>query len=502
MGETVEATAGQPGFKRAHVIIVGNEKGGSGKTTTTMHLIIALLRLGFSVGSIDIDSRQRSLTRYFENRRQTVAKQGVPLPMPHHIVIQKSPFDSVEEAKADERDRFAKGLARIYGTCDFVVIDTPGNDTYLSRLAHSFAHTVITPINDSFVDLDVLASVDGETLNIVKPSIYAEMVWEQKLQRAKRDGGSIDWIVMRNRLSNIDARNKRFMTKVTEELARRIGFRVAPGFSERVIFREMFLQGLTVLDVLETDNGGKLSISHVAARQEVRSLLQVLKIPAIDQRIEKLRTGEAEEEVKSAAEAMAKLDTDEPEMDPAPTAAKPEAPVQQAAPVSPAPASVTAAAPAPAPTPMAAAEPVKAPVAPAPASPAVTAAPPAARMPQPASVTPSASTGTSPIASAPMPSTSPAASKPITLDSILNAPLRPEPAAAAAPASAAPAPKPAMPPMAGFPSTATAAPAAAKSPTLAAPAAPAPGEALKERRPEEASVSSRPAGPVLTRIFN
>lgn len=337
-------TAANPNFKPAHVIVVGNEKGGSGKTTTTMHLIVALLRLGFSVGSIDIDSRQRSLTRYFENRRQTVAKQGVTLPMPHHIVIQKSPFDSVEEAKADERDRFAKGLARIYGTCDFVVIDTPGNDTYLSRLAHSFASTVITPINDSFVDLDVLAAVDGETLNIVKPSIYAEMVWEQKLQRAKRDGGSIDWIVMRNRLSNIDARNKRFMTKVTEELARRIGFRVAPGFSERVIFREMFLQGLTVLDVLETDNGGKLSISHVAARQEVRSLLQVLKIPAVDQRIEKLRTGEAEEEVKSAAETLERLknETDDETTSSAtplatqPTAKEAPKPVESLAPSKPA----------------------------------------------------------------------------------------------------------------------------------------------------------------------
>lgn len=278
-----------PNAKRAHVIVVGNEKGGSGKTTTTMHLIVSLLRLGFSVGSMDIDSRQRSLTRYIENRGATIQAEGTSLPMPRHIVVNKSPFSVAEEARKDEKERFARGLSQIYAACDFVVIDTPGNDTYLSRLAHSFADTVITPINDSFVDLDVLASVDGRTMEIVKPSIYAEMVWEQKLQRAKRDGKSIDWVVMRNRLSNIDARNKRFMQKVTEDLARRVGFRVAPGFSERVIFREMFLQGLTVLDVMDSDTGLKVSMSHVAARQEVRDLLKILEIDLINERIQQIK---------------------------------------------------------------------------------------------------------------------------------------------------------------------------------------------------------------------
>jgi chromosome partitioning protein len=299
--ETTNSTEQAPSFSKAHIIIVGNEKGGCGKTTTTMHLIVALLRLGFSVGCIDLDSRQRSLTRYVENRRQTIAKEGMSLPMPRHAVVNKSPFDSHEEAKKDERERFAQALSTMYGTNDFVVIDTPGNDTYMSRLAHSFADTIITPINDSFVDLDVLASVDGRTLEIVKPSIYSEIVWEQKLQRAKRDGGSIDWIVMRNRLSNIDAKNKRFMAKVTLELSRRIGFRAAPGFSERVIFRELFLQGLTVLDVMEATSNVKLSMSHIAARQEVRDLLKTLNIPAIAERIEKLRK---EDEAKGIVEPV------------------------------------------------------------------------------------------------------------------------------------------------------------------------------------------------------
>lgn len=280
--------------KRGHIIVIGNEKGGSGKTTTGMHLIVALLRLGFRVGSMDIDARQRSLSRYLENRKTTADKESTPLPTSTHVVITKSPFDSVAEAESEERDRFTRALAKLLVACDFVVIDSPGNDTFLSRLAHSFADTVITPINDSFVDLDVLASVDGMSLEIQKPSIYSEMLWEQKLARARRDGGSIDWIVMRNRLSNIDARNKRQISKVMEDLTKRLGFRMAPGFSERVIFREMFLLGLTVLDVLETTKAGTLSMSHLAARQEVRDLLKSLNIPIIEQRILELRGGNSD----------------------------------------------------------------------------------------------------------------------------------------------------------------------------------------------------------------
>lgn len=283
--------------KRAHIIVLGNEKGGSGKTTTGMHIIIALMRLGFNVGSMDLDARQRSLSRYIENRRQTALKENVPLPVPQHVVLPRSPFNIVQEAEEDERERFMAAIAKLSATNDFIVIDSPGSDTYLARLAHGHADTIITPINDSFVDLDVLATVDGHTLKIIKPSIYSEMVWEQKLLRAKRDGGSIEWIVMRNRLSNIDAKNKRFMTQVTAELSRRIGFRVAPGFSERVIFREMFLQGLTVLDILESNAKGGLSLSHVAARQEVRDLLKTLRISAVDEKISRDRKAvDADEE--------------------------------------------------------------------------------------------------------------------------------------------------------------------------------------------------------------
>lgn len=289
--------------KKAHVIVTGNEKGGSGKTTTTMHLITALLRLGFKVGSIDIDARQRSLSRYLENRAQTMEEQQTRLPMPLHHLVPKSHYNIAQEAEEDERERLEGVISTLNSEgCEFIVIDGPGNDNHLARLAHSYADTVITPINDSFIDLDVLGKVDGNTLKVLKPSIYSEMIWEQKLKRAKRDGGSIDWIVMRNRLSNIDARNKRFMGKAVQELSRRIGFRVAPGFSERVIFRELFLQGLTVLDVIDTSSNVRVSMSHVAARQEVRDLLKTLKLPQVDERINNMQVN-AEEEAKKAEKA-------------------------------------------------------------------------------------------------------------------------------------------------------------------------------------------------------
>ncbi|GHD50458.1 ATPase [Thalassobaculum fulvum] len=266
----------------AHVIVVGCEKGGSGKSTTSMHLTVALLRLGYKVGTIDLDARQWTLTRYLSNRAATMQRDRMPLPMPRHFFLAPSDKVNRNEAQEEDRARFEAILGRLTAEVDYVVIDCAGTDSFLARVAHSYADTLVTPVNDSFVDLDVVAHVDGRTGEVQRPSVYAEMVWEQRKARAKRDGGSIDWIVMRNRLSNLDANNKREMGEVLEKLARRIGFRLAPGFSERVIFRELFLQGLTMLDVFDQshrDGGAKPRMSHVAARQEVRALINSLQLP-------------------------------------------------------------------------------------------------------------------------------------------------------------------------------------------------------------------------------
>jgi chromosome partitioning protein len=261
--------------KRPHVIVLGNEKGGSGKSTTAMHIIVSLLHDGHRVGSIDLDARQGSLTRYVENRKQTNAGMLVPLPQSKHFAIERSSLDSATEGRADEDVRLSAAMAEL-ADCDYIVIDTPGADTTLSRLGHTLADTLITPLNDSFLDLDLLGRVDAEGAKIVKLSVYTEMVWEQRKTRAQRGGKPIDWVVMRSRLSSLDAKNKRDIGQLLQHLAKRIGFRVAPGFTERVIFRELFPRGLTLLDLSRKDTGVSWRMSHVAARQEVRDLIDAL----------------------------------------------------------------------------------------------------------------------------------------------------------------------------------------------------------------------------------
>lgn len=264
----------------AHIIVVGNEKGGAGKTTSAMHIITSLLHLGFKVASIDVDSRQKSLTRYLENRENTRNIKSLNLKMSEHYIIPLGYGDNIKEVEAQEEASFITCFNDATNNNDFVVIDTPGNNSFLSRTAHSYANTIITPINDSFIDLDVLAKINGDNFKIEKPAIYSQMIWEQKINRISRDKGEINWIVMRNRLSNIDAKNKRNVASVLNNLANRIGFKVAPGFSERVIFRELFLSGLTLLD-LNSLGHKSLKISHIAAKQELKEFIKFLDISKI-----------------------------------------------------------------------------------------------------------------------------------------------------------------------------------------------------------------------------
>lgn len=263
--------------KKPHIIVIGNEKGGAGKTTTSMHLLVSLLHLGFKVSSIDVDSRQKSLSRYLENRKNYSEKRELNLLMPVHQCVEGETQDLEDLLKKDELNN-----------CDFLLIDTPGSHTKLSNFAHSLADTIITPINDSFLDLDVIAHIEADSLKIIKPSIYSQTIWEQKMNKARRDQGEINWLIIRNRLSHLDAKNKARMEDVLNRLSNRLGFRVAPGFNERVIYRELFLHGLTLLDIKPGIGDINLSLSHVAAKQELNNFLRSINVEKLTQALDKL----------------------------------------------------------------------------------------------------------------------------------------------------------------------------------------------------------------------
>ena len=270
-----------------HILVLGNEKGGSGKSTTAMHVTIALLKLGATVHVIDLDARQRSLTRYLENREGWLSRNGVRLGMPTRALVPRAEFDTRAENESDELARFETAMGEGEGA-DFIVIDCPGADTHLARLGHSVAHTLITPMNDSFVDFDLIGTIDPDTYEVVKPSLYAELVWEGRKRRMMARQASIDWVILRNRLQQTDAHNKRRVGAALDALAPRIGFRVAPGFGERVIYRELFPNGLTLLDLTSKAVDVSLTMSHLAARNELRALIEALEIEGVSERAHEL----------------------------------------------------------------------------------------------------------------------------------------------------------------------------------------------------------------------
>lgn len=273
-----------------YVIVVGNEKGGTGKSTTAMHIVVSLLRHGHKTGVIDLDASQGTMSRYIANRAAYAERHAVALPHPLLQAVERSKADRLYDACIEEQHNLTAAFDAL-ASCEFIVVDTPGSDNALSRLGHTYADTLITPINDSFVDLDLLAHVDPDTLAVVRPSRYAQMVWEQKQERARRDGRKTDWIVVRNRLSSLDSRNKRNMQDVLLKVGKRLGFRPLAGFGERVIFRELFLKGLTLLDLRDVAADVPMTMSHVAARQEVRALLNAVGFQEVTPEVDHARIG-------------------------------------------------------------------------------------------------------------------------------------------------------------------------------------------------------------------
>ena len=265
----------------AHIIVVGNEKGGAGKSTVSMHLATALARMGHRVSGLDLDLRQRTFGRYIDNRIAFLKQTNLELPSPRLCPLPEIEPSALEPGENVYDHRLSAAVASIEPENDFILIDCPGSHTRLSQVAHSLADTLVTPLNDSFVDFDLLAHTDSTGEKITGPSVYSEMVWTARQLRAQAGLPPIDWVVVRNRLGAQRMVNKEKMERAISMLSSRIGFREAPGFSERVIFRELFPRGLTLLDL--KDIGVKqLNISNIAARQELRDMMKALNLPGVE----------------------------------------------------------------------------------------------------------------------------------------------------------------------------------------------------------------------------
>jgi chromosome partitioning protein len=270
---------GARGANPAHVVVIGNEKGGSGKSTTAMHVAVALMQAGLRVATIDLDSRQRTLTHYVERRRQWAESVPLDLKCPNHVCIAGGSTLRLDDNETIEFAAFFDAVATAEAEHDVIVIDTPGTDCYLMRLAHCMADTLVTPLNDSFLDLQVLGTLDPKTWAVTGESHYAELVRDARRQRRLVDGVRLDWVVVRNRMAGGDIGGGRFGEGL-RELASRLGFRPADGLSELPVYRDLFPHGLTALDEVDAErSGGQPGPAHLIARHEVRALIDALKLP-------------------------------------------------------------------------------------------------------------------------------------------------------------------------------------------------------------------------------
>jgi len=267
-----------------------------------MHIVVALLKAGKRVACFDLDLNQQTLTRYLANRQEWDRKHGRKLQLPdHYPVKERNAYGTARNLKQFiaqlRKDRRARkenfidsgGLShsadlrqfisqlREIGRADkhdFIIIDTPSGVQHLSLIAHGMADTLITPINDSFFDLDVLVAMESSDLE-PQLSAYANMVWRALEARSNVSGRATDWIIVRNRLEPADSNNQRQITLVLDVLQRKLGFRVARGLLERPAYREFFAAGLTVFDFAEgSESSAEFNRSNSIARVELENLIR------------------------------------------------------------------------------------------------------------------------------------------------------------------------------------------------------------------------------------
>ncbi len=259
---------------QARVITVANEKGGVGKSTVAFHLAVALADTGHKVLAIDLDRRQQTLTRTLTNRGGTAKRLGVRLPLPRHLVLQQQ-----------SGAQLCQEIARAGWDCDYVVIDAAGHDSPIARRAIALADLLVSPVNSSFADLDLLGRFHPVSNKLLGPGCFSAMVTELRSARAEAGLPVLDWLVLQNRKRRETSKNQDRVDAALRRLAPRLDFRLGAGLFERVAYRELFLLGLTHLDLKRIP---ELARTKTVATSEVSALLDDL---AIDGEADSLLSG-------------------------------------------------------------------------------------------------------------------------------------------------------------------------------------------------------------------
>lgn len=249
---------------QARIITVANEKGGVGKSTVAFHTAVALADCGHKVLAIDLDRRQQTLSRALTNRGGTAKRLGVRLPLPRHVLLQQP-----------SGAQLCQEVARAGWDCDYVVIDAAGHDSPIARRAIALADLLVSPVNSSFVDLDLLGRFHPVNGRLLGPGCFAAMVAELRLARMDAGLPALDWLVLQNRKRRDTSHNQDKVDGALRRLAPRLDFRLGAGLSERVAYRELFLLGLTHLDLRRIPD---LARSKPVALSELDALLDDLDL--------------------------------------------------------------------------------------------------------------------------------------------------------------------------------------------------------------------------------
>ena len=160
----------------ARIFCIANQKGGVGKTTTTVNLAAGLSQIGKRVLVVDldpqgnatmgsgVDKRALELTVYdvlLENA--SVAEARLPSPKAGYDVLganRELAGAEVELVELERRDKRLKGALRaVDADYDFVLIDCPPSLSLLTLNGLCSAHGVVVPMQCEYFALEGLSDL-------------------------------------------------------------------------------------------------------------------------------------------------------------------------------------------------------------------------------------------------------------------------------------------------------------------------------------------------------